>query len=170
MEIDDDAGATHRQWMARALELARSAGAAGEVPVGAVVVRDGVVIGEGGNAPVGSADPTAHAEIQALRDAARRVGNYRLPGAALYVTLEPCTMCAGALVHARIDTLVYGAAEPRAGAVHSTAAVLDNPALNHRVRIVPGVLAERSAELLKTFFAGRRGGNGGSDPDAPAPS
>lgn len=150
----------HERWMRRALQLARAAQAAGEVPVGALVVRDGAVVGEGSNAPVGSADPTAHAEIRALRDAARRLGNYRLAGATLYVTLEPCTMCAGALVHARIGTLVYGAAEPRAGAVRSSARVLDNPALNHRVQIVSGVLAEPSAALLKAFFASRRGASG----------
>ncbi len=148
----------HEQWMRRALDLARQAAAAGEVPVGAVVVRDGAVIGEGSNRPITTSDPTAHAEIVALRDAARRAGNYRLPGAALYVSVEPCTMCAGALVHARVATLVYGAAEPRAGAVTSTAAVLANPRLNHRVAVVPGVLAGESAALLKSFFASRRSG------------
>ncbi|WP_286749585.1 tRNA adenosine(34) deaminase TadA, partial [Marinobacter sp. UBA2688] len=106
-------------WMKRALQLARQAGAAGEVPVGAVVVLDGREIGAGYNAPISGCDPTAHAEIRALRDAARRAGNYRLPGATLYVTLEPCTMCVGAIVHSRISRLVYGAAEPKAGAVVS---------------------------------------------------
>lgn len=146
----------HATWMRRALELAHSAAQAGEVPVGAVVVRDGVIIGEGSNCPIGAHDPTAHAEILALRDAARRVGNYRLPGATLYVTVEPCTMCAGALVHARVATLVYGADEPKAGAVASTAAVLENARLNHRVEAVSGVLAGESAALLKAFFADRR--------------
>jgi tRNA(adenine34) deaminase len=142
--------------MRRALELAQSAASAGEVPVGAVVVRDGEILGEGFNQPIGAVDPTAHAEIVALRDAARRVGNYRLSGATLYVTMEPCTMCAGALVHARIATLVYGALEPKSGAVESTSRALDNPRLNHRVQVVGGVLAEESAGLLKQFFAGRR--------------
>jgi tRNA(adenine34) deaminase len=142
--------------MRRALELAETAAAAGEVPVGAVVVRDGAILGEGYNQPIAAVDPTAHAEVMALRDAARRVGNYRLAGAALYVTMEPCTMCAGAMVHARIETLVYGALEPKSGAVVSTASVLDNPRLNHRVEVLGGVLAEESAALLKGFFAARR--------------
>jgi tRNA(adenine34) deaminase len=146
----------HHSWMRRALALARDAAAAGEVPVGAVLVRDGVIIGEGSNRPITSADPTAHAEILAIRDAARRVGNYRLPGTILYVTVEPCTMCAGALVHARVGTLVYGTAEPRAGAVESAAAVLANPRLNHTVTVRGGVLAQQSAALLKEFFATRR--------------
>jgi tRNA(adenine34) deaminase len=146
----------HLRWMRRALELARTAAELGEVPVGAVVVRDGVVLGEGFNQPIRAVDPTAHAEVQALRDAARRAGNYRLGGATLYVTMEPCTMCAGALVHARIATLVYGAVEPKAGAVESTARALANPRLNHRIEVLGGVLAEESAALLKSFFAGRR--------------
>ena len=143
-------------WMARALTLAESAAGEGEVPVGAVVVQDGALLGSGFNCPISSGDPTAHAEIVALRAAAKRSGNYRLPGAALYVTVEPCTMCAGALVHARIATLVYGAVEPRSGAVISTANVLDNPALNHRVEVVGGVLAQECAEVLRAFFAERR--------------
>jgi len=142
--------------MRRALEWAERAARAGEVPVGAVVVRDGEVLGEGANQPIGSHDPTAHAEIVALRAAARHVGNYRLTGATLYVTIEPCTMCAGALIHARIETLVFGAREPRAGAVVSTATVVANAALNHRVAVVEGVLAEESSALLKTFFRERR--------------
>jgi tRNA(adenine34) deaminase len=146
--------------MRRALELAAMAAAAGEVPVGAVVVRDGVVLGEGYNQPIGAVDPTAHAEIVALRDAARRTGNYRLGGATLYATIEPCTMCAGALVHARIDRLVYGARETKAGAIESTAAVLDNPRLNHRVEVLGGVLADESAALLKRFFTDRRAAAG----------
>ena len=113
-------------WMKRALQLARQAGAAGEVPVGAVVVLDGREIGAGYNAPISGCDPTAHAEIRALRDAARRAGNYRLPGATLYVTLEPCTMCVGAIVHSRISRLVYGAAEPKAGAVVSARQTLSH--------------------------------------------
>jgi tRNA(adenine34) deaminase len=151
-----DSAMVHRSWMHRALDLARLAAAAGEVPVGAVLVRHGEVLGEGSNRPIGACDPTAHAELLAIRAAALRAGNYRLPGATLYVTVEPCTMCAGALVHARIDTLVYGAVEPKAGAVVSTAAVLTNPQLNHQVAVLGGVLAEESAALLRAFFATRR--------------
>lgn len=147
---------SHVDWMRLALDEAGRAAAAGEVPVGAVVVRDGVLLGKGFNCPVSSADPTAHAEIVALRAAAERSGNYRLPGASIYVTVEPCTMCAGALVHARIAKLVYGALEPRSGAVVSTASVLDNPGLNHRVEVVSGVLAQECAEVLRAFFAARR--------------
>jgi len=147
-------------WMQWALALAREAQAAGEVPVGAVLVRDGAVLGEGSNGPIQRADPTAHAEILALRDAARRLDNYRLAGSTLYVTMEPCTMCAGALVHARVARLVFGAAEPRAGAVASSARVLDNPGLNHRVAVSGGVLAEECAALLRGFFAARRSAGG----------
>ena len=139
-----------------ALALAQDAARAGEVPVGAVVVRDNVVLGRGFNQPITAHDPTAHAEIQALRDAATREGNYRLPGATLYVTLEPCTMCAGALVHARVARLVYGAAEPRAGAICSTAAALSNPNLNHRIDVTAGVCAEAAGVLLQRFFRERR--------------
>lgn len=142
--------------MRRALALAREAEAAGEVPVGALVVRDGEVIGEGWNRPIRSHDPTAHAEIVALRDAAARVGNYRLTGAALYVTLEPCLMCAGAMVHARIRRLVYGAADPRAGAAGTVFGVLESPALNHRVTVTGGVLAMDCGERLRAFFRARR--------------
>jgi tRNA(adenine34) deaminase len=149
--------------MHRALMLARRAAEHGEVPVGAVLVRDGAILGEGWNQPVGAHDPTAHAEIVAIRDAARRAGNYRLPGSVLYVTVEPCTMCAGALVHARVSILVYGAIEPRAGAVVSSATVLDNPGLNHRVQVFGGVLAKECAGLITAFFAARR------QPRAPAP-
>src|SRR5262249_19688879 len=126
MTTSDDEARVHEDHMRRAIAWAQRAARDGEVPVGAVVVRDGEVLGEGANQPIGSHDPTAHAEIVALRAAAARVGNYRLPGATLYATIEPCTMCAGALVHARIGTLVYGAREPRAGAVVSTAQVFDN--------------------------------------------
>ncbi|MFW6093556.1 MAG: tRNA adenosine(34) deaminase TadA [Pseudomonadota bacterium] len=156
--------ADHRRWMARALALAETAAAVGEVPVGAVVVMDDRVVGEGSNQPIAARDPTAHAEIVAIRDAARRLGNYRLPGASLYVTVEPCTMCAGALIHARVATLIYGAREPRSGAVVSTAAALDNPALNHRVDVVSGISAEASSTLLKSFFAHRRGPRPEADP------
>ena len=146
----------HEDYMRRALELAERAALGGEVPVGAVLVRDGAVLGEGANSPIGSHDPTAHAEIVALRCAALRIGNYRLPGSTLYVTIEPCTMCAGALIHARIDTLVFGAREPRGGAVVSTATVIDNAGLNHRVAIVEGVLADECQALVQMFFRARR--------------
>lgn len=146
----------HESWMREALTLAREAAAAGEVPVGAVVVRDGVVIGRGRNGPVGSHDPTAHAEIVALRDAAARAGNYRLPGVTLYVTLEPCVMCVGALMHARVQTVVYGATEPKAGAMESTQRAHEHPALNHQVTVVSGVLAAECREVLQAFFRERR--------------
>lgn len=142
--------------MRRALELADRAAAAGEVPVGAVVVREGELLGEGWNQVIGAGDPTAHAELVALREAARRAGNYRLPGAVLYVTLEPCTMCAGALVHARLARLVFGAREPRAGVVCSNGALLDAAHYNHRVSWEEGVLAAESAARLQTFFRARR--------------
>lgn len=145
------------QWMDRALALAARARDAGEVPVGALVVLDGEILGEGFNAPVSSSDPTAHAEIVALRAAAAARDNYRLPGATLYVTIEPCTMCAGALVHARIARLVYGAPEPRAGAVRSAARVLETPGLNHRVQVSAGVRAEAASRLVTDFFRARRG-------------
>ena len=143
-------------WMRAALELAQEAADQGEVPVGAVVVREGKIIGRGCNAPITKADPTAHAEINALREAAMTAGNYRLPGATLVVTVEPCTMCAGALLHARIETLVFGAREPRAGAIFSSAKVLENPGLNHRVTVVEGVLAEQCGALMSSFFRERR--------------
>lgn len=143
-------------FMQRALSLAEGAAAAGEVPVGAVLVRGDQVLAEAGNRPIASHDPTAHAEICALRTAAARAGNYRLPDTTLYVTLEPCTMCCGALVHARIGRLVFAAREPKAGAVVSTATVLDHPTLNHRVNWSEGLLAEVSARLLSDFFAARR--------------
>src|SRR6476660_9153616 len=123
-------GATEDDWMGEALALAREAGARGEVPVGAVIVREGAVIGRGGNAPIASTDPTAHAEIAALRDAGRTLGNYRLPGCDLYVTIEPCAMCAGAILHARIHKVFFGATEPKAGAVISTQKFFEVPQLN----------------------------------------
>jgi tRNA(adenine34) deaminase len=146
----------HERWMSRALVLADRAAAAGEVPVGAVVVRDDTVVGEGWNRVISACDPSSHAEIVALRDASARVGNYRLPGTTLYVTLEPCTMCAGAMVHARVEWLVFGAREPRAGAVCSTCALLDEPRFNHRVVWQEGVLAEESGNRLLAFFQARR--------------
>ena len=146
----------HEHWMRRALALAALAADREEVPVGAVVVRDGGLLGEGYNQVISAADPSAHAEIVALRDAAAAVGNYRLPGATLYVTLEPCTMCAGALVHARIAELVFAAREPRAGVVCSTSALLDEPWYNHRVSWREGILGEESAAMLQAFFRARR--------------
>jgi tRNA(adenine34) deaminase len=142
--------------MREALALARQGAAAGEVPVGAVIVREGEVIGRGRNGPVGAHDPTAHAEILALRDAAARVGNYRLPGCTLYVTLEPCVMCVGAFMHARVDRVVYGTTEPKAGAMESTQGAHEHPALNHRIVVVSGVLAAESRDLLQTFFREQR--------------
>ena len=142
--------------MGIALALARRAEAEGEVPVGALVVRDDEVLGEGWNRPVASDDPTAHAEVVALRAAATRVANYRLPGATLYVTLEPCPMCAGAIVHARIARVVYGARDPRAGAAGSVMNVLEHPELNHRAEVMGGVEAEAAAMLLTDFFRARR--------------
>ncbi len=142
--------------MRAALELADEARAHQEVPVGAVVVREQEIIARGFNQPIESADPTAHAEIQAIREAARVIGNYRLPGCTLVVTVEPCTMCAGALIHARIGTLVFGAREPRSGAIVSTAKVLDNPELNHRVDVIEGILAEECSERMRSFFKERR--------------
>ena len=142
--------------MRRALSLADRAADEGEVPVGAVVVLNGELVGEGWNEPIALSDPTAHAEIVALRDAARALGNYRLPGSTLYVTLEPCTMCVGAIIHARVSRLVFGAREPRAGVVCSTTAMLDESRYNHRVEWTEGVLAEESSRRLQGFFRSRR--------------
>jgi len=144
-------------YMRRALELARNAEAAGEVPVGAVLVLDGVAIGEGWNRPIGSSDPTSHAEIEALRAGARQLGNYRLGGSTLYVTMEPCPMCAGAMIHARVGRLVYGTPDLRAGAAGTVIDVLGGPAANHRVLVTAGVLADECRELLQAFFRARRG-------------
>ncbi|KAA1194401.1 tRNA adenosine(34) deaminase TadA [Pseudohalioglobus sediminis] len=148
--------AEHEQWMRRALALADRAENEGEVPIGAVVVRDGELLGEGWNSVISLSDPTAHAEIVAMRDAARMVGNYRLPGASIYVTLEPCTMCAGAMIHARIARLVFAAREPRAGVVCSTCALLDEPRYNHRVEWQEGILGQESSQRLRDFFRRRR--------------
>ncbi len=154
--VTGERSAGDETWMREAVAEAWLAGGRGEVPVGAVVVLDGAVVGRGSNQPIYGTDPTAHAEIVALRDAARTAGNYRLPGAALYVTVEPCLMCAGALVHARIARLVFGAAEPKAGAVRSVMRVLEHPALNHRVEVAGGVLEPECTALMRTFFAERR--------------
>lgn len=144
------------EFMQMALELAREAARAGEAPVGAVVVLEDGVIGRGRNSPIGNQDPTAHAEILALREAAVAIGNYRLPGATMYATLEPCAMCAGALVAARISRLVFGARDLRFGAVRSKFRIADSELLNHRVAIEEGLLGPECAELLKNFFAERR--------------
>ena len=146
-----------RFWMAQALALAREAEAAGEVPVGALLVRDEECVGRGFNRPIGLDDPTAHAEILALREAAVRAGNYRLPGTTLYVTLEPCVMCAGAIIHARLARVVYGAADPKGGAAGSVFDVLPGERLNHRLELHGGVLSEECAGLLRDFFRHRRG-------------
>jgi len=144
-------------FMRRAIELAREAESAGEVPVGALIVRDGEILAEGFNRPISTHDPTAHAEMVALRAAAARIDNYRLTGTTLYVTLEPCAMCAGAMVHARVQRLVYAATDPRAGASGSVFNVVQNPALNHRLEVTHGVLADECANLLRNFFVARRG-------------
>jgi tRNA(adenine34) deaminase len=152
----------HDTFMHQALAQADLAAAAGEVPVGAVVVLDGRVVGAGHNQPIGASDPTAHAEVVAMRAAASAVGNYRLTGATLYVTVEPCLMCVGAMVHARIGTLVYGASEPKAGAIDSTQRAHEHPALNHRMTVVAGVLAVECGRRLTEFFASRRQARGES--------
>jgi tRNA(adenine34) deaminase len=144
------------RYMELAVAEAREALAQGEVPVGAVVVLEGAVVGRGFNRPIGLADPSAHAEIQALRQAAHRLGVYRLPECDLYVTLEPCLMCSGALIQARIRRLIFGAADPKAGAAISLYRVLEDPRLNHRVEVTSGVLAREAQGLLKDFFAARR--------------
>lgn len=143
-------------FMQRALELARQAEAAGEVPVGAVIVKDGVIIAEGSNRPIGANDPTAHAEIVALRVAGQALGTYRLTGTTLYVTLEPCAMCASAMVHARVQRLVYAASDPRAGAAGTVFNIVQHAALNHRVECTGGVLAEECGTMLRSFFLARR--------------
>ncbi|MCQ3827913.1 tRNA adenosine(34) deaminase TadA [Microbulbifer elongatus] len=143
-------------FMQQALGLAAKAAELGEVPVGAVVVLDGQVIGEGFNQPIAASDPSAHAEVMALRAAARHQQNYRLPGATLYVTIEPCTMCFGTLVHARIARLVYGAAEPRAGVVASQLQLPEQTFFNHRVLVEGGVLQDEAATLVREFFQKRR--------------
>jgi tRNA(Arg) A34 adenosine deaminase TadA len=148
--------ATDSDWMGEALALARVAGARGEVPVGAVIVKEGAVIGRGGNAPIAGTDPTAHAEIAALRDAGRALGNYRLPGCDLYVTIEPCAMCAGAILHARIARVVYGAPDPKTGACGSVVDLFAEPRLNHHATVAGGVRASECGLLLTEFFAARR--------------
>lgn len=147
---------THEYWMRKALALAEQAAEQGEVPVGAVVVIEDECVGQGFNAPISTQDPTAHAEIVALRDAAKNLNNYRLVGATLYVTIEPCTMCFGALMHSRIKQLVYGATEPRAGVCESQLQLPQQHFYNHQLAVQGGVLAPESAQLLRSFFAQRR--------------
>lgn len=147
---------TDVRWMHHALALARAAGEAGEVPVGAILVRHGAVLGQGANHPIAARDPTAHAEIVALRAAAAADGNYRLPGTTLYVTLEPCVMCAGAILHARVARVVYAARDPKAGAAGSVFDVLGTACLNHIVEVQDGVLATEASVLLRNFFVDRR--------------
>lgn len=151
MEICQDA-----DFMLAALDQARRAQAAGEVPVGAILVKDGEIVGAGFNAPISEHDPTAHAEIRALREAGQRLGNYRLPGCELYVTLEPCAMCVGAILHARIARLIYGAADPKTGACGSVINLFAEPRLNHHASLTAGVMAKECGALLREFFAARR--------------
>ena len=154
--MDERTDEQDEAFMREALALAREAGSVDEVPVGAVVVIDGEIVGRGFNQPIRRHDPTAHAEIMALRDAAARVGNYRLPGSTLYVTLEPCVMCSGAIMHARVGRVVFGARDPKTGAAGSVVDLYAEARLNHHADIVGGVLAEESGALLSGFFAARR--------------
>jgi len=154
--MPNDIENTDAHWMQLALEQAQFAAANGEVPVGAVLVKDGELIASGFNQPIGSCDPSAHAEIVVLRAAAHRLANYRLPGTTLYVTIEPCTMCVGALIHARIARLVFGAPEPRAGAVVSAARLLDGSQFNHRIEVEGGVLADACGAVMQDFFRAKR--------------
>ncbi|MGS2724528.1 tRNA adenosine(34) deaminase TadA [Porticoccus sp. GXU_MW_L64] len=146
----------HKQYMSQALLLAARAEQQGEVPVGAMLVRDGEVIGEGWNRPISSCDPSAHAEIVALRDASQKLQNYRLSGATMYVTIEPCTMCIGAMIHARVEHIVFGAKEPRAGAVCSHLQLLDNDHYNHKISWQGGVLESECAGVISRFFKSKR--------------
>ena len=151
-----DASALDEQWMNLALEQGKLAGEQGEVPIGAVLVQGDQLLAAAHNRPIAARDPSTHAEIEVLRKAAEQSQNYRLPGTTLYVTIEPCMMCVGAMVHARIETLVFAAREPRAGAVVSASALLDSDFLNHRINWREGVLAEQSASLMQAFFRQRR--------------
>ncbi len=153
MTDQDDLDQAHMQ---TALQLAEQAALAGEVPVGAIVVKDGVIVGRGYNAPISQHDPSAHAEIQAMRDAANTLGNYRLVGCSLYVTLEPCAMCSGAMQHARIARLVYGASDPKTGACGSVINLMAEARLNHHTEVSSGVMAEECGAVLSNFFAQRR--------------
>ncbi len=157
-ELDTDL-VNHERWMREALSLAEQAAAVGEVPVGAIVVRGGEIIGRGFNQPIRTCDATAHAEIVAIRSASQISNNYRLPGTTLYATIEPCTMCLGAMIHARVEKLVFGAKEPRAGAIVSQASLNDAGHFNHRLAFIEGVLAEECSTLLQNFFRSRRKAN-----------
>jgi len=148
--------ATAECWMREALDEARMAAEEGEVPVGAVVLLNGKIMGRGRNSPIRQHDPTAHAEIAALRQAAHNALNYRLPGSVLIVTIEPCVMCVGAMIQARVEEVIYGASDPKSGAVHSCFHLADASPLNHKIRVTAGVLAEECGELMKSFFAARR--------------
>jgi len=152
---------TDEDWMTEALTLAREAGSRGEVPVGAIVVCNGRIVGRGGNAPIAASDPTAHAELVALREAGAALGNYRLPGCTLYVTLEPCAMCAGAVLHARLARLVFGARDPKTGACGSVIDLMGELRLNHHTRVTRGVAETACGALLTAFFAARRSPAGG---------
>ena len=152
----DEQLAIDQAFMQQALQLAQAAADAGEVPVGALVVQDGAIIGRGMNAPIGRHDPTAHAEIQAMREAAAAIGNYRLVGCTLYVTLEPCAMCSGAIQHARIARLVYGARDPKTGSCGSVIDLMAEPRLNHHTEVAGGILAEECGSMLSRFFSARR--------------
>ena len=154
--MNTDQALSHLKFMQLALDLATQAALNGEVPVGAIVLKDGVVIGRGSNAPVGLHDPTAHAEIIAMREAATYLGNYRLVDCTLYVTLEPCAMCSGAMQHARIARLVYGASDPKTGACGSVVNLMSEPKLNHHTEVLGGVLAEQCGAVLTAFFKQRR--------------
>ncbi len=154
--MEDAQAALDHGFMQQALKLAHRAQAAGEVPVGAVVVKDGQVVGEGWNHPISSADATSHAETEAIRSACQALGNYRIPGTTLYVTLEPCVMCSGAILHARIGRVVYAAKDPKTGACGSVLDLFAQPKLNHHATVEAGLMAEESSLMLKTFFAGRR--------------
>ena len=147
---------THEHWMKQAIAHAEQAAALDEVPIGAILVVDNQIIGQGYNQPISSSDPTAHAEIVAIRQAAHDTGNYRLPNTTLYVTIEPCTMCVGAIIHARIASLVFGAREPRAGAVSSQGSLFDATHYNHQVRVTEGILADQCGDLMRCFFESKR--------------
>ncbi len=146
----------HQKWMSYAIELAHQADQQNEVPVGCVIVQNDAVIGEGWNQPISSCDATGHAEIVAIRQACQQLNNYRLPGAKLYVTIEPCTMCLGAMIHARIDTLVFGALEPKAGAIVSAEKLQDKSFFNHKLDVISGVLETECSQLISSFFQRRR--------------
>ena len=154
--MNNHSASSDELWMEEALRAAQRALSAGEVPVGAIVVHAGKIVGRGWNRNLTDADPTAHAEILALREAGARVGNHRLRDCELFATIEPCAMCAGAMVHARLKRLVYGADDPKAGAVYSVLQVLNHPQLNHQMKVSRGVLAQRCADLLQSFFRQRR--------------